>query len=394
MYRSRSIAHAAARPERSPPELVRRWTMRHVERHCSSPRSARRISEKENIRNGACARGSGAVDPVDGRSSRARDRWRPSTSPRRVRAVCRALARAQAQTARGLGGKHRPGRSADRRLRARAQQPGCIDAPSVRASLRPGRDRLATEEPRPAGLRRRPRPCLQAVRRLQDLATSRCPDRKWFTCPYPKDGEGRVEEGRRSQEDRGVSAGRIASAELEAMHPVHVVLRRTVGYRGATRAVLRPRAAGACSASSRQCDDFASATSRSRSAHLHLIVEAVDRKALSRGMKSFATPARARDQTRWWLVRQGFSIATTRRRWTARHARHALAYVLNNWRRHREDFANGRMLTRESRRVLERARLRRLDDDVLRCPRDYEPLPVSPPETSLLRRRWRRYGLY
>jgi len=72
--------------------------------------------------------------------------------------------------------------------------------------------------------------------------------------------------------------------------------------------------------------------------HLHLLVEAKDKKALSAGMKSFATRA-ARALTRSTVVRQGVRVryhATQIQ--TARHARHALAYVLNNWRRHRKDF--------------------------------------------------------
>ena len=77
---------------------------------------------------------------------------------------------------------------------------------------------------------------------------------------------------------------------------------------------------------------------------------------------------------------------------TARYARHALAYVLNNWRRHREDFANGRMLTAN---LDEYSSALRFDGwtRTFARPRDYEPFPVSPAKTWLLRDGWRRYGL-
>jgi hypothetical protein len=48
---------------------------------------------KQKTPNGAFARGSGADDPVGGRSGRPSLRWRPSTSHRRRRAVCTKRAR-------------------------------------------------------------------------------------------------------------------------------------------------------------------------------------------------------------------------------------------------------------------------------------------------------------
>ena len=79
--------------------------------------------------------------------------------------------------------------------------------------------------------------------------------------------------------------------------------------------------------------------------HIHLIVEAADEQALSRGMQSFAIrAARAinRDDGccgKVFAYRYHATQITT-----AKYARHALAYVLNNWRRHREDFLNGHMV--------------------------------------------------
>ena len=75
--------------------------------------------------------------------------------------------------------------------------------------------------------------------------------------------------------------------------------------------------------------------------HLHLLVEAADQEALSRAMQSFAiNAARAINRS---MGSHGKVFAyryhATQIR-TPYHARHALAYVLNNWRRHREDCAS------------------------------------------------------
>ena len=76
-----------------------------------------------------------------------------------------------------------------------------------------------------------------------------------------------------------------------------------------------------------------------------------------------------------------------------RQARHALAYVLNNWRRHREDDRS------------ERARRAALDPyssallfdgwsvaTPFVVPADYVPLPVAPAQTWLLRVGWKQGG--
>jgi hypothetical protein len=126
-----------------------------------------------------------------------------------------------------------------------------------------------------------------------------------------------------------------------------------------------------------------------------LLVEAADRRALTRGMQSFAiNAARAinavnGDRGKVFQHRYHATQITT-----ARYARHALAYVLNNWRRHRQDLQSLRALRamfdpyasaltfrgwRGAPRVAPPAR--------------YTPLPVSPPRTSLLRSDWRSFGL-
>src|SRR5205814_9644640 len=80
--------------------------------------------------------------------------------------------------------------------------------------------------------------------------------------------------------------------------------------------------------------------------HLHLLVEADDKAALASGMQGFqisaakqlnAAISRGKPQRRRGTVfpdRYHAEIITS-----PRQARHSLAYVLANWRKHREDCA-------------------------------------------------------
>lgn len=128
--------------------------------------------------------------------------------------------------------------------------------------------------------------------------------------------------------------------------------------------------------------------------HLHFIVEAGDRHALSTGMQRLnILTARAINRA---IGRRGalfeFRYHATQIK-NPKQARHSLAYVLNNWRRHRED---------ES---CERARFAKLDPYAsglsfdgwaapkLEVPADFTPLPVAEPQTWLLRVGWRQHGL-
>lgn len=132
--------------------------------------------------------------------------------------------------------------------------------------------------------------------------------------------------------------------------------------------------------------------------HIHLIVEASDRTALSRGMASFEVSAARRLNAaitrRCGIRRRGrvfadrYHAAPLR---TPTQVRHALNYVLNNWRRHGEDrgshaaldpFATGRTFDG----FADRQGLTpwRADD---------EPLPIAFPTSWLLTKGWRQRGL-
>jgi len=141
-----------------------------------------------------------------------------------------------------------------------------------------------------------------------------------------------------------------------------------------------------------------------QSNHLHLLVEASDERALARGVQGFEIScarrlnravARDRRETRprrgrVFVNRYHAEVIDSPRR-----ARHALAYVLNNWRRHRED---ERGLAQ--RRALVDPYSSGIDFDgwagrsaPFARPPEYEALPVVAAETWLLTAGWRRHGL-
>ncbi|MBV8761841.1 MAG: transposase [Deltaproteobacteria bacterium] len=137
--------------------------------------------------------------------------------------------------------------------------------------------------------------------------------------------------------------------------------------------------------------------------HLHFLIEAHDKAALSHGMRSLAImAARAINRV---LGRSG-KVFAYRYHATAiaspRQMRNALSYVLNNWRRHDED---------ESSEAAHRAALdpystalafRGWKQGMFAIPAGerlaggrlagYEPLPAATPETWLLRVGWERHG--
>jgi len=140
--------------------------------------------------------------------------------------------------------------------------------------------------------------------------------------------------------------------------------------------------------------------------HVHLIVEADNKVALSRGMQSFQISA-AKHLNREFSVKAGLAkrrrgsvfpdrfheeVITSRKQ-----ARHALNYVLNNWRKHREDrgerqrswnvdpFSSGASFS--GWKALENAHV------MWKVRAGYDPLVVYFPKSWLLYEGWRMYGL-
>lgn len=128
-----------------------------------------------------------------------------------------------------------------------------------------------------------------------------------------------------------------------------------------------------------------------QSNHLHLLVEAKDADAISRGMQRFKSmAARAINML---LGRKGSVFAHRYHRvdiTSPRQMRCALAYVLNNWRRHREDVTT---VGAENALIDPYSTAWAFDgwSDLDEVPR-WERLPSAEPKTWLLRVGWRRGG--
>ncbi|MBX3155039.1 MAG: transposase [Deltaproteobacteria bacterium] len=139
--------------------------------------------------------------------------------------------------------------------------------------------------------------------------------------------------------------------------------------------------------------------------HVHLLVEADHKMALSRGMQSFQISA-AKHINREYSAK---ARLPRRRRGAVfpdrfhqeiitspRQTRHALAYVLNNWRKHREDRSADPRWNVDpfSTGVLFDGWKPHAEDALMWRWRDtYDPLVVYRPRSWLLREGWRRHGL-
>jgi REP element-mobilizing transposase RayT len=139
--------------------------------------------------------------------------------------------------------------------------------------------------------------------------------------------------------------------------------------------------------------------------HVHMIVEASSKTALSRGMQGFQISAakhinaafskRKRLRTRRrgpvFPDRYHQEIITS-----PRQARHTLTYVLNNWRKHREDrtrAARSWKVDPFSTGVLfEGWKGREEPKPLWKWPDKYEPLVVYLPQSWLLRTGWMKHG--
>jgi len=132
---------------------------------------------------------------------------------------------------------------------------------------------------------------------------------------------------------REVGSNQCVLVTLRVAQPVRRMRRRDA-YRAIRRAMLVVLAR----------TDFRIVHLSIQANHVHLVVEAESRRALARGMQAFQISAARRlnqvdidgkGRTRSGSVfpdRYHSEVVTT-----PTHARHALSYVLNNWRKHKED---------------------------------------------------------
>jgi hypothetical protein len=220
-------------------------------------------------------------------------------------------------------------------------------------------------------------------------------------CPFQMQGEiaqqsrrgGRRPGAGRKKTGRCRDAPHRARLPLSSKHPVHVVL-RVMPFVGRLRTGKRYRVIRRVLVRYLGRDDFRVVHLSIQASHLHLLVEANGRAALTKGMQSFAINCARALHAELGTCGKVFQYryhATQIA--TARQARHALAYVLNNWRRHREDVVDARTMAWPvdpySSGVEFRGWSKRLR---LELPERYVPLPVSPPRTTLLRGEYEQFG--
>src|SRR4051812_3433869 len=159
---------------------------------------------------------------------------------------------------------------------------------------------------------------------------------------------GKSSTGKRGHGGRRVGAGRkkelekspnhLPRPDLSSKHGVHVALR-------CVRGLPRLRQQGIYEQIRRVLvrflglEDFRIVHISIQRNHLHLIVEAANKEALSRRMQSLTILLARAINERWDRTGKVFAHRYSAKQIKSyRYARNALAYVLNNWRRHRIDF--------------------------------------------------------
>jgi REP element-mobilizing transposase RayT len=190
---------------------------------------------------------------------------------------------------------------------------------------------------------------------------------------------------------------------LHARYPVHVTL-RVVAAVGKLRRRCVYQAIREATLTTARREDFRIVQLSIQHNHIHLLVEADDKRALAAGMQGFQISAAKHLNAAISKGKLG-----PRRRGTVfpdryhaeiitspTQARHALSYVVNNWRKHREDQygpASTWKLDWFSSAITFPGWVEYGDEVFLwRGPPTYDPLMVFQPRTWLLREGWRRSG--
>src|SRR3954468_23573672 len=184
-------------------------------------------------------------------------------------------------------------------------------------------------------------------------------------------------------------------------HPVHIVL-RAVSAVGSLRRRQTYQAIRKATQVAARREGFRIVHLSLQRTHVHLLVEAKSKAALASGMQGFQISAAkhlnaAISKGRPGPRRRG---AVFPDRYHAvvidspRQARHALSYVINNWRKHGED--RGEVTRRwhldwySSGAMFPDWKEHGSEGLVLRGPPELPPMVVSSPRTWLLREGWKR----
>ena len=222
---------------------------------------------------------------------------------------------------------------------------------------------------------------------------------------FKKRGGKRRGAGRKPKGPRAGSPHKKRS-ELNARHPVHVML-RAVGAVGSLRRRSTYRAIREATLTTARREDFRIVHVSIQRTHVHLLVEADGKRALAAGMQGFQISAAKHLNAAISKGKPG-----PRRRGSVfpdryyaevitspTQARHTLSYVLSNWRKHREDqrlpmsewkidwFSTAAMFPGW-------AEYKPYEEEpfLWRGVETYDPLVVYQPRTWLLRDGWKRSG--
>ena len=209
-------------------------------------------------------------------------------------------------------------------------------------------------------------------------------------------GAGRPKQGFRASEKHQVRA------EHRAAEPVHIVMRACSDVGSLRRHVVFLAIRDATlvvAASDEYLPAFRIVHMSIQRTHLHLIVEAANRKALWKGMQAFAiSAARQINAATGREHGQVFADRYHARALTSpRQVRNCIAYVLNNWRHHGADRERlekpWKVDPYSSSLSFDGWKQREKVGFYYAAPKGYPPPFVWLPKTWLLSEGWRRYGL-
>ena len=204
-----------------------------------------------------------------------------------------------------------------------------------------------------------------------------------------KKGAGRPKKGKYASErheTRPELTGREPILITARIRRGSASLRRRAIYQ-AVRSALRKAIARA---------DFRVVHFSIQSNHLHMLAEADHKRALSRGVQGLLISAARRINRAWKRSGKVFPDRYHERIIKSpRQCRNAIRYVLNNWRRHREDLVgepSNWMVDKFSSAVSFTGWKELGGGKAWAIPPEYEPLPMAQPTVWLLTIGWARHG--
>jgi REP element-mobilizing transposase RayT len=210
-------------------------------------------------------------------------------------------------------------------------------------------------------------------------------------------GAGRPPKGRRAGQPH------TPRPEHKACNPLHITVRVNQNV-GTLRKRDMFRAVREASITTARREDFRIVHASVQGDHIHMMVEAEDKDAISNGMRGFQISAAMHINnalTRRTGCRRRGTVFPDRYHMrvltSPRAVRHALAYVLNNWRKHGQDRdglpATWNVDPFSSAVSFWGWREREGAMTLFKPPKEYQALWVWLPKTWLLREGWIRHGL-